>query len=182
VFIVPVILLNVVVAVLIEEFIKFIVQEKEDEERLKETENEKKCIVGYLDPLMKTLVIFEDTEDLMKKKETTLGIHRTPVYFHLISDNGQLLSVDDEFNHQQSRKMMMGELHRYTHRTLRNDMVFSNNHSFHTTIMLIKFLEQSIFTTSQNQLEKLTERWKRLQKSKIRQKKMTECRSMSMKI
>ena len=67
VFIAPVVLLNVVVDVLLDEFIKFIAQEKEGERRLKEIENEKKRIVGCLDPLTKTLVTFEDTEDLMNK-------------------------------------------------------------------------------------------------------------------
>jgi voltage-gated sodium channel len=180
VFIAPVILLNVVVAVLLDEFINFIAQEKEGEQRLKEIENEKKRIVGCLDPLTKTLVTFEDTEDLMNKideiylrldeddsgglvfeelraglknmhvkdpttDQTTFGIHLTPDDFDLISDNGQLLSVDGEFNQQQFRKMMLGELQRYARRTLRNAVVLSNNQEFHSTIMLIKLLEESLF-------------------------------------
>jgi voltage-gated sodium channel len=180
VFIAPVILLNVVVAVLLDEFIKFIAEEKEGERRLKEIENEKKRIVGCLDPLTKTLVTFEDTEDLMNKideiylrldeddsgvlvfeefraglknmhvkdpttDQTTFGIHLTPDDFELISDNGQLLSDDGEFNQQQFRNMMLGELQRYARRTLRNAVVLSNNQEFHSTILLIKLLEQSLF-------------------------------------
>jgi Na+/H+ antiporter NhaD/arsenite permease-like protein len=55
VLIVPVVLFNVVVVVL---FDKFIVQEKEDDQRFKEkeSENEKKRIVDYSDTLVKTLV------------------------------------------------------------------------------------------------------------------------------
>ena len=48
VFIAPVILLNVVVAVLLDEFINFIAQESEGERQLKEIENEKKRIVEDL--------------------------------------------------------------------------------------------------------------------------------------
>ena len=44
---------NVVVVVLLD---KFIVQEKEDDQRFKEKENEKKRIVDYSDTLVKTLV------------------------------------------------------------------------------------------------------------------------------
>jgi hypothetical protein len=41
--------------------------------------------------------------------------------------------------------MMLGELQRYTRRTLRNAVVLSSNQEFHSTIMLIKLLEQSVF-------------------------------------
>jgi hypothetical protein len=78
-------------------------------------------------------------------EDTTFGIHLTPDDFDLISNNGQLLSDEGEFNQQQFRKMMLGELQRYTRRTLRNAVVLSNNQEFHSTIMLIKLLEQSVF-------------------------------------
>ncbi len=67
-------------------------------------------------------------------EETTFGIHLTPDDFDLISDNRQLLSVDDEFNQQQFRKMMLGELQRYARRTLRNAVVFSNNQSTRSAV------------------------------------------------
>ena len=40
---------------------------------------------------------------------------------------------------------MLGELQRYARRTLRNDVVLSNSQEFHSTIMLIKLLEESFF-------------------------------------
>ncbi len=88
VFITPVVLLNVVVAVLLNEFIKFIAQEKAGEQRLKEIENEKKRIVGCLDPLTKALVTFEDTEDLMSKMDE--------IYLRLDEDDSGCL-VFEEF-------------------------------------------------------------------------------------
>jgi hypothetical protein len=57
----------VVVAVLLDEFICFIAREKEEAERLRAAELEKMRITGCLDPLTKTLVTFDDAEDLRKK-------------------------------------------------------------------------------------------------------------------
>ncbi len=84
------------------------------------------------------------------KDQTTFGIHLTPDGFDLISDNGHLLSVDGEFNQQQLKKIMLGELQRCARRTLENAVVLSNNQEFQSTFMLIKLLEEFLF-------EKMTE-------------------------
>ena len=64
-----IILFNVVVAVLLDEFIKFIGAEKEKEHAEAEAAEEKLRIKGCLDPLTKTLVLFEDEQDLVEKIE-----------------------------------------------------------------------------------------------------------------
>ena len=59
-----VMLLNVVVAVLLDEFIATVTREKEEAERDMAIEKEKRKISGCLDPLAKMLTTFDDQQDL----------------------------------------------------------------------------------------------------------------------
>ena len=67
IFIAGIVLFNVVVAVLLDEFIKFIGFEKDREAAEREAELEKMRVTGCLDPLTKTLVLFEDENDLISR-------------------------------------------------------------------------------------------------------------------
>ena len=64
IFIAGIVLFNVVVAVLLDEFIKFLSLEKDREAATREAELEKMRVTGCLDPLTKTLVLFEDQKEL----------------------------------------------------------------------------------------------------------------------
>jgi hypothetical protein len=70
IFLCTVVLLNVVIAVLLDEFIAFIAQEKQAVLRQHEAELEKMRVYGCLDPLTKTLIAFNDEPDLMNKIDT----------------------------------------------------------------------------------------------------------------
>ena len=67
ILIASVMMLNVVVAVLLDEFISTVTREKEAEERLRQHEVQKRKVTGCLDPLTRTLVTFQDEEDLASK-------------------------------------------------------------------------------------------------------------------
>jgi len=60
-------LLNVVVAVLLDEFIATVVREKEAHALRVEAENDKRRIKGVLDPLTQKLCAFEDGENLLER-------------------------------------------------------------------------------------------------------------------
>jgi len=61
---------QVVVAVLLDEFVSQVTLEKEEKERLDHLEQQKRKISGCLDPLTKSLVFFEDHEDLAVRART----------------------------------------------------------------------------------------------------------------
>lgn len=60
-------MLNVVVAVLLDEFIATVVREKEAHALRVEAENDKRRIKGVLDPLTQKLCAFEDGENLLER-------------------------------------------------------------------------------------------------------------------
>ena len=60
-------LLNVVVAVLLDEFVSSVTREKEEEKRLAEMEINKRKVIGCLDPLTSELITFADNEDLQER-------------------------------------------------------------------------------------------------------------------
>jgi len=62
-----VIVLNVVVAVLLDEFISSVTREKEEKERQRQEELNRRKASGVLDPLMQTMLTFEDEADLVAK-------------------------------------------------------------------------------------------------------------------
>ena len=67
IFLATAVLFNVVIAVLLDEFISFIAHEKETAARLRDAEMEKMRITSPLDPLTQTLTAFDDEEDLDRR-------------------------------------------------------------------------------------------------------------------
>ena len=66
-------LLNVVVAILLDEFVARVTREKEEEERERQEELDKQKLKGCLDPLTKELITFDDNDDLKMKIDTIYG-------------------------------------------------------------------------------------------------------------
>ena len=60
-------LLNVVVAVLLDEFISSVTRAKEEEKRLADLEIQKRKVSGCLDPLTSELITFADDDDLQER-------------------------------------------------------------------------------------------------------------------
>jgi hypothetical protein len=87
IFIAGIVLFNVVVAVLLDEFIKFIGVEKERERAERELQLDKMQVKGCLDPLTKTLALFEDEKDLIRKIEF--------IYDQLDADDSGGLNYDE---------------------------------------------------------------------------------------
>ena len=119
-------MLNVVVAILLDEFIATVTREKEDEERRWKEEQERRKITGCLDPITNGLVIFDNQEDLegrinqifskldeddsggisyeelkMGLKESFRNVHFTRDDFEILSENGRHLGPTGEFNSEQ---------------------------------------------------------------------------------
>lgn len=67
ILIASIMLLNVVVAVLLDEFIATVTREKEEQAHQEYLEKERRKISGCLDPLTKSLTLFEDEEDLASR-------------------------------------------------------------------------------------------------------------------
>ena len=95
-----VMLLNVVIAVLLDEFISSVTREREEEQRLAEIEINKRKVVGPLDPLTKDLITFEDEGDLSKKVAY--------LYHKLDEDESGGLNFD-EFQH--GLKLLKANIH-----------------------------------------------------------------------
>lgn len=67
ILIASVMLLNVVVAVLLDEFVATVTREKEEQERVFALEQDRRKIKGCLDQLTELLITFEDDDDLLGK-------------------------------------------------------------------------------------------------------------------
>ena len=67
ILIASIMLLNVVVAVLLDEFIATVTREKEEKAHQEFLEKERRKISGCLDPPTKSLTLFEDEEDLASR-------------------------------------------------------------------------------------------------------------------
>ena len=93
-------LLNVVIAVLLDEFISSVTREREEEQRLAEIEINKRKVVGPLDPLTKDLITFEDEDDFSKKVAY--------LYHKLDEDESGGLNFD-EFQH--GLKLLKANIH-----------------------------------------------------------------------
>jgi hypothetical protein len=173
VFICSIVLLNVVVAVLLDEFISSVTREKEEQEREQIRVNNKKKITGCIDTLTKTLTTFEDEEDLISKIDeiydrldmdgsgglnfdefragikTLPGCHNVHVTlddFELITEHGRWLTEEGEFGKDQFRSMMNGELRRYSARELVNVLAFSEGDEFKSTVIMLKLMDTKLST------------------------------------
>ena len=122
-----VMLLNVVVAILLDEFIATVTRAKEAEDRMVTFELEKRKVKGCLDQLTRSLITFEDQHDLHSKigelyehldedgsgglnfeefqqglmnMISTISITRDD--FDVITENGKHLGPTAEFNSEQA--------------------------------------------------------------------------------
>jgi hypothetical protein len=82
-----VLLLNCVVAVLLDEFLANVQRGKDHAAELAQAEAEKQRITGVLDPITRTLTEYQDLEDLLEKMDA--------VYEHIDSDNSGGLHFEE---------------------------------------------------------------------------------------
>jgi len=156
-----IVLMNVVVAVLLDEFISSVGREKDAAALIMELENAKRRITGVLDPITMQLTGFESKENLGERVDelyTQLdrdgsgglnfeefkqgvnelpgfsSIHMTQPDFDCITDNGRHLSSEGEFNKEQFREMMKDEFKRFFHRQLTNNLAESQSKEFKSTV------------------------------------------------
>ena len=201
-------LLNVVVAVLLDEFISSVEREKQKERRIHDHEISKRKITGCQDPLTSELITFVDDEDLQERidiiwtrldfdndgklgfeefqvrvmmlvnvstcfsalacdrgrcpgkyihlylktvdefqeniSELHKAIHVTRDDFDIITDYGKHLGPTAEFDKEQFREMMHGELWRYSRRQLDNVLSLTGDDQFRSTILLVKIFEAQV--------------------------------------
>ena len=163
-----VVLLNVVVAVLLDEFITSM---REEEEELAAEERQLRELGRYrgvLDPVTASLCVFEDKshlcnqidqlyerldldgnggvdfEELQKGMGRLPGgakVHITRDDFDVITQQGELLGPGGEFDKSQFRDMMLGEMLRYSHRKVMNMLQDTEQEEFRALVLLIKMME-----------------------------------------
>ena len=170
-FIGRVILLSVVVAVLLDEFIVSVAREKELVEREVEKENAKMHITGFLDTITCQLKTFDSRENLMQRidkiyqkldaddsgglncAEFKAGIkslpgipsmHMTEADFNDLTDNGRHLNSEGEFGSDQFRDMMKEEFIHYTQRYLANTVKESRSNEYKSSVLQLKVLEMNL--------------------------------------
>jgi hypothetical protein len=166
IFLAGIVLFNVVVAVLLDEFLKYIQIEKEAELKDREEALSKSQISGCLDELTKTLALFRDEEDLQYKinelyssldtddsgglnfeefcrglrylslENKCRGIHLTRDDFDNLTEHGALLGARGEFNRSQFIKMMKRELRQYAQRCVQKSLMLSDNKEFHSATVI----------------------------------------------
>jgi methyl-accepting chemotaxis protein len=172
ILIVAVGLLNVVVAVLLDEFQSHVRRENEKVQKAILDDEERRKIKGCLDPLTKGLLTFEDEADLTCRideiyskldedgsgglafeefregvKWLSKNIHLTRDDFDVVTENGKHLGPTAEFNREQFQTMMKGELWRYSRRELANVLSVSGDEQFNSTILMLKIMESRNDTT-----------------------------------
>ena len=169
-----VMLFNVVIAVLLDEFVHSVQEEKEKALVQERLHAEMRKITGCLDPLTRSLITFEDEEDLTIRIDgiyqqldrddsegltfeefrdgvrllSSNNVHLTRDDFDIVTENGKLLGPDCAFNRQQFQSMMKGELWRYSRRLLSNDLLLLRDQAadshFVSTILAHKLMETRI--------------------------------------
>ena len=165
-----IILINVCVAVLLDEFVSATIRDKEAAERALEKENQKRRITGVLDPITTELQYFDSRENLVDRIDnmyTTLDedgsgglsfaefkhgllnlddmskIHMTMEDFDQITDNGRYLT-DGEFNQSQFQDIMQQEFTRFCNRSVANSVKESKSTEFKTLVLMMKMMEMRL--------------------------------------
>ena len=166
-----IILLNVVIAVLLDEFVTNVEREEEKALNKLERENSKRRITGVLDPITQQLTHFESKENLRMRIDALYdrldsdgsggltfsefrsgfknfpeipNIHITDVDYDAITENGKHLTRTGELTKLNFRDMMKDKFTRYSYRTLANSLTESQNHEFKSTVLLLKMVEMRI--------------------------------------
>jgi hypothetical protein len=165
-----IILINVCVAVLLDEFVSATIRDKEAAERALEKENEKRRITGVLDPITTELKDFESRENLVERIDNMytqldedgsgglsfaefkhgllnlddMGkIHMTKEDFEQITDNGRFLT-DGEFDQSQFQSIMQQEFTRFCNRSVANCVKESKSNEFKTLVLMMKMMEMRL--------------------------------------
>ena len=165
------VLVNVVMTVLLDQFLASITKEKEDHELQINKEAEACRISGVLDPLSSSLTRFNDVNDLHTQiqdtfarldedgsggldfkefKErvnmlpTTVPIHLMKDDFDMITQGGALLNENDEFGSLQFRDMIRGELLRFAQRQCTYALQESPSKESKAMILMLKLLELNV--------------------------------------
>jgi len=154
----------------LDEFIANVVREKEALAELEEAENAKRRVTGVLDPITSKLTDYQDADDLIRKidaiftqldadgaggldfQEFEQGIQRMPGSrihmtkddFEIITEYGNLLGANGQFNMKQFRVMMQNELFRYARRGLGNVLSESQNNEFKQSVLMLKMVETNL--------------------------------------
>ena len=138
-----VVLLNVVVAVLLDEFISAMISWKSDAAERQRIEREKKNLSGVVDPLTRTLMSYSDEEDLnaridhmydrldadgggsLSYQELCMGFKRMGIHlsyddWEVLTGQGRLTDESDCFDRVGFREIMRGELWRFMRREVTN--------------------------------------------------------------
>lgn len=127
------------------QFVLSVQQAKEEEEKRVNSEKDRRKLKNTLDPITRSLLTFEDEDDLDHKidsifqrldedesgglnfeefrsniKQIDKSIHLTRDDYDTLTENGKHLSPDGEFNRMQFKEMMKRELWRYSRRELAN--------------------------------------------------------------
>jgi hypothetical protein len=168
-----VLLLNVVVAVLLDEFLANVEREKGAADREVEALLAKQRVTGVLDPVTSNLTSFQNLEDLSRKIDNIFNqldsdgggelsfeefkaglkgipgiakIHMTADDFDIITEKGKHLGEQGTFNLEQFHRMMDTELNLYIFRGLCNVLKESSNVEFKTIVLMLKMIEKNIQT------------------------------------
>jgi voltage-gated sodium channel len=176
VLVASIVLVNIVVAVLLDEFIASVTARKEAEERQqaqeRETEWDEKRITGVLDPLTSSLTLFNDNEDLTNMvanlfskldvdgsggltyeefKERVKKVTPTPVFlnhddFDIITEHGILCDAAGEFGRTEFQAMMRGEMKNYAQRQMASAMEWTQSRESKSIMLMLKILGISVET------------------------------------
>jgi len=165
-----IVFLNVVIAVLLDEFISTVQREKEAAAVELEKENAKRRLTGVLDPITTQLQAFDSRENLsdgiaelysrldldgsggltyeefkdgIKSLPGISKIHMTVDDFDQITEGGQHLT-DGEFDDGQFQHMMKSEFWRFSQRQLANSIAESESKEFKATTLQLKMLEMRL--------------------------------------
>jgi hypothetical protein len=163
-----IVLLNVVIAVLLDEFLANVFRESEARDKKIEAENAKRRITGCLDCLSQQLTGFDDASDLIERidamydrmdsdksgglnfEEFKNGIknlpgipslHMTENDYARLTEYGKHLSPSGELTKLKFRDMMQDEFWRYSQRQLTNTVAESKSPEFNSTVLMLKMLE-----------------------------------------
>ena len=178
--IVGTILVQIVVAVLLDEFMNCVAKEKEDMKAAKDAiENaHKRPIPGPLDPLLETILDYTTTEDLNNKidfcfakldlsengavslEEFNEGLKRMlpsdikvkmkDADWNFITDNGKLCDKDGEISREQFRTIMLQQFNLYTRRRVVTSMGKEMGEQAFDTLFTLKTVLSSVEAMSQD--------------------------------
>ena len=163
-------LLNVVVAVLLDEFVQAVSQEKEHKEERRRQARAQELHTGVIDPVTRSLVEYEDDDDLNARIDAVymrldtdgdddaggltftkfqrglkkMDIHMTQDEWEILTDHGKLTDANDMFDMLRFRSIMKGELWRFMRRELLNAINLGCTDEFRVNMMQQKLFDSKL--------------------------------------